>query len=208
MQQPFTIRPMAPADVAAVTTIDRLSFPTPWPASSYLYELLESSRSFYRVLVKSSEDGDDHTRRRWYRWIRGALDTWDTGNVAGYVGFRIYRHEAHISTIAIHPNWRGRGLGELLLLETIEAALGLGAHRVTLEVRPSNHVAHKLYRKYGFGFSGMRKGYYRDGEDGWLMAVGVGGNGYRERLKELRLAMDSRLLDERICVGREPSDAL
>jgi ribosomal protein S18 acetylase RimI-like enzyme len=90
----------------------------------------------------------------------------------------------------------------------MEAALGLGAHRVTLEVRPSNQVAHKLYRKYGFEFSGMRKGYYSDGEDGWLMAADVGGNGYCEHLKELRLAVDGRLLEERIRVGREPSDRL
>lgn len=208
MQQPFAIRPMAPGDVPAVVAIDKLSFPTPWPASSYLYELLESAQSDYRVLVRSPEAGAGRSRHKWYQWIRNALDTPDTGEVTGYVGFRVYRREAHISTVAIHPDWRGRGLGELLLLETIERALGLGTHRVTLEVRPSNQVAHHLYRKYGFQFTGIRKGYYRDGEDARLMAADVGSNGYRTRLQELRLALDDRLLAEGIRVGQEPGDEL
>lgn len=210
-QLPFVIRPMAPGDVPAVVAIDKLSFPTPWPASSFLYELLESSHSFYRVLVRSQVDGPAHPAhpaRRWFRWMRGVLTAPDGAGLTGYVGFRIYRNEVHISTIAIHPDWRGKGLGELLFLATMEKALGLGARRVTLEVRPSNRAAQQLYRKYGFQFTSTRNGYYRDGEDAWLMAADVGTNGYRDQLLDLRLALDDRLLDQGVFIGQEYGDGV
>jgi ribosomal-protein-alanine N-acetyltransferase len=140
--------------------------------------------------------------RKWYDWLRDMFDESHSDEVSGYVGFRTHRREAHISTIAIHPRWRGKGLGELLLLATMEKALALGTDRVTLEVRPSNGAAQNLYHKYGFHTNGVRKGYYSDGEDAVLMAVDIGSNGYRPRLRELRIALDGRLLDARIHVGQ------
>ena len=64
---------------------------------------------------------------------------------------------------------------------------------VTLEVRPSNQVAQHLYRKYGFRFTGVHAGYYRDGEDAWLMAVEIDRDAYRTRLAELRRNLELRL---------------
>jgi ribosomal-protein-alanine N-acetyltransferase len=199
---------MAPADVPAVVAIDRLSFPTPWPASSYLYELIENRNSFYSVLARQGTDRRPHTRRRWFRWIQEVLDIPGGDEVIGYVGFRTYRGEAHITTIAVHPEWRGRGLGERLLLETMEAAVQLGAQRATLEVRQSNRVAQHMYGKYGFQFTGTRKGYYHDGEDAWLMAAHVGANGYQGTLQLLRGALTEKLLVERIHIGQAPGDAV
>jgi len=199
---------MRPADVPAVVAIDQLSFPAPWPASSYLYELIENVHSVYSVLARSSLDQPSDTHRRWLRWIRGVLDISGDGEVTGYVGFRTYRREAHVTTIAIHPDWRRRGLGELLLLETMEKVVRLGAGRATLEVRPSNQVAQRMYQKYGFRFTGSRKGYYHNGEDAWLMAADLGGSGYRSSLRLLRLALNDRLLNERIRVGQQHGDSV
>jgi len=80
--------------------------------------------------------------------------------------------EAHISTIASHPDWRRNGVGELLLVAMIESAAEMGAGVVTLEVRASNQGAQSLYRKYGFEQVGLRKRYYSDNnEDALIMST-------------------------------------
>ena len=170
---PYVIRPMEPGDVPTVTAIDQKSFPTPWQASSYLYELRHPKQSFYYTLLRPATDGTASLNQGWLYWLRDILIPPKESRVIGYVGFRFRPTEAHVSTLAVHPDWRGRGLGELLLLTAMEKALEQGASVVSLEVRPSNQVAQRLYRKYGFRFTGVRRGYYRDGEDAWLMEVRV-----------------------------------
>lgn len=195
MQQPlpYTIRPMEPGDVPVVAAIERLSFPTPWPPSSYLHELGHSTRSFYYTLLKPATGTAVPSRRGWRHWMRGVMGLSKESRVIGYVGFRLRDAGAHISTIAVHPDWRGRGLGELLLLTAMEKTLELESSVVTLEVRPSNRVAQHLYRKYGFRLERVHRDYYRDGEDAWLMAAEVGGNAYWTRLTGLRQALEARL---------------
>jgi ribosomal-protein-alanine N-acetyltransferase len=141
-------------------------------------------------------------------WLRSLLALPVPGAIVGYVGFRVYRREAHVTTIAIHPTWRGHGLGELLFSETMERTLQIGVQRVTLEVRPSNPAAQQLYQKYGFQFTGTRKGYYSDGEDARLMAADVRSNGYRGRLRMLRLSLDDRLAADGIRVGQVSGDSV
>ena len=90
----------------------------------------------------------------------------------GYAGLWLLIDEAHISTIAVAPEWRGRGLGELLLASLLERAISIGADVATLEVRASNLVAQNLYRKYRFTVVGVRKGYYTDNfEDALVMTT-------------------------------------
>lgn len=207
---PYTTRPMEPSDVPAVVAIERLSFPTPWLASSFLYELNHGARSFYYVLLKPKTDTPASSGQGWRHWLRnvtGLPDT-DKSRVIGYAGFRFQPAEAHISTIAVHPDWRGRGLGELLLLTAIEQGLELKASVVTLEVRPSNQVALHLYRKYGFRFKGVRRDYYRDREDAWLMEAEVNGGAYQARLTGLRQALDARLHSPQTSVGQNDRDTL
>ena len=182
----YTIRPMEPGDIPAVVAIDRLSFPTPWPPSSYLYELSHNERSLYLVLLKPDTTVPVSSGRGWRGLLRDIANHPKRNRVSGYVGFRLQGTRAHISTIAVHPDLRGRSLGELLLLTAIEKALGLQTSSVTLEVRASNLAAQCLYYKYGFQFTGTHQGYYRNSEDAWLMAVIVGKNGYRARLAGLR----------------------
>jgi len=197
---PFTIRPMETGDVPAVVAIDRMSFPTPWQASSYLYELKHPTQSFYYTLLKSATNDPAPSRQGWLFRLRALLNPPQDSRVIGYVGCRWRPAEAHISTVAVHPDWRGKGLGELLLLVAMENALEQGVDVVSLEVRPSNHVAQRLYRKYGFRFTGVNRGYYRDGEDAWVMKIEVSQIAYRARLIELR-----RVLEARPCFQQEIS---
>jgi ribosomal-protein-alanine N-acetyltransferase len=204
---PYIIRPMEPGDVSTVVAIERLSFPTPWLASSFLYEL-HSTRSYYYVLLKPEVGTAVPSRRGWHRLLRDVMGPTEESRVIGYVGFRIQPAEAHISTIAVHPDWRGQGLGELLLLTTMEQAMKQGVRVVTLEVRSSNEVAQSLYRKYGFRFKGVHQDYYRDGEDAWLMEVEVEQDAYRVRLAELRWSLEARLRRQPAGVGQNDGDTL
>ena len=143
------IRAMTLADIPEVVAIDRLSFSLPWPERSYRYELTENVAA--RLLVA---EGPASPRAR----------------VVGYVGLWLLVDEAHISTIAVHPTERGRGIGEALLLAVLDLAARIGAEMATLEVRASNAAAQTLYRKHGFGVVGRRLGYYKDNqEDAVLM---------------------------------------
>ena len=83
---------------------------------------------------------------------------------------------------------RGQGIGELLLIGSVRAALDYGSSVVTLEARASNFVAHRLYEKYGFKSSGVRKGYYADNrEDAVIMTTSpIHSEGYRELFRELQ----------------------
>ncbi len=78
--------------------------------------------------------------------------------------------EAHITILAIHPDYQGQGLGQLLLCNLLRDAVGRKLERATLEVRPSNQVALSVYQKFGFKIAGRRKGYYqKTGEDALIL---------------------------------------
>jgi ribosomal-protein-alanine N-acetyltransferase len=79
--------------------------------------------------------------------------------------------EAHIATIASHPDWRGCGLGQWIMLALLDAAMARGAATSTLEVRAGNLPARRLYEKLGYEVTGVRTHYYRDGEDGLIMTT-------------------------------------
>ncbi len=188
----YTIRPMEPGDVSMVIAIESLSFPTPWPASAFLYELRKTNSHYY-VLLKPAAGRIASHERGWRHWLRRMSGLPEEGQVIGYVGFRFQGDRAHISTIAVHPDWRREGLGELLLLTAIEKALNQQASKVTLEMRVSNHVARRLYRKYDFQLKDTLAKYYRDGEDAQLMAVEVNNGVYQTRLARLRQMLETRL---------------
>jgi ribosomal-protein-alanine N-acetyltransferase len=188
-ESPFVLRPMEEGDVPAVMAIERRSFPSPWPESAYRYELSFRSDSFFYVLQPREETPS--TRRD--RLLRRMLQV-GRSQMLGYVGFRLRGVDAHICTIAVHPDWRGLGLGELLLLAALGKALTYAVQHVTLEVRPSNRAARRLYARLGFVRTGVRQAYYRNGEDAWFMKLGpldgatVGHLGKRQRAIETRLA--------------------
>lgn len=180
---------MRQSDVDQVMQIERESFPTPWPASAYRYELTQNDLSTYLVLSLRRS-----AMRKDWRRLTGLWKA-RRSPVLGYGGFWSIVDEAHISTIAVHPDWRGRGLGELALVGLIEAALLREAKEVTLEVRVSNTVAQNLYRKYGFVQVGLRKAYYHDNnEDALIMTTpAVDSPAFRDRYVTLKEALRARL---------------
>ena len=163
---PYAIDWMHLTDIDQVMSIERASFSAPWPASAYRYELVQNDLSSYLVLW-SRPASAGHRPKRWHTWRREP-----SLPVLGYGGFWSILDEGHISTIAIDPSWRGRGLGELILVALIDAAIVGGAGELTLEVRISNVVAQNLYQKYGFVQVGVRKRYYHDNnEDALIMTT-------------------------------------
>jgi ribosomal-protein-alanine N-acetyltransferase len=94
------------------------------------------------------------------------------GRIAGYVLFWLLPGAIDIHNIAVHSDFRRRGLGRRLLEQVVLEARGRASSRIMLEVRRSNLAAQKLYESMGFAVTGIRKGYYSDdGEDAFLMAL-------------------------------------
>jgi ribosomal-protein-alanine N-acetyltransferase len=190
-EPPFVVEPMRLDDVPQVMRIERESFPLPWPERAYRYELTENHSSHYLVLRRTQSIPSTG----WWKPLGRLLRRDGRPPVLGYGGFWMIAGEAHISTIAVTPAWRHRGLGELLLWSMLQRASALGAFEATLEVRVSNTVAQHLYQKYGFEKVGRRKRYYQDnGEDAWIMTVvDFGQKPYQAGLKQLGRALGRRL---------------
>ena len=141
------IRRMRLEDVPAVHEIDVLSFSLPWPERSFRYEVTENPVS-----------------RGWVAEV--------DGRIAAMLVLWLVVDEAHIATIATHPDFRRQGIGERIMIEALIAAREEGAHRAFLEVRASNVAAQTLYEKYGFVVDGRRPRYYKDNfEDAILMSL-------------------------------------
>ena len=121
-------------------------------------------------------------------------------SIAGYLGVWFQGTEAHITEIAVREPLRGQGIGELLLIGSVHAALEYGSSVVTLEVRVSNFVAHRLYEKYGFKSAGVRKGYYADNrEDAVIMTTSpIHTEAYRELFRDLQEKYPARWREIRI----------
>ncbi len=149
MQKPMDVEisQMKRADLEAVIEIEKASFHTPWSRHAFLAELYENKRARYFVAREKA-----------------------VGKVVGYVGIWLILDEAHITNIAVHPDFRKKGIGKRLMLSAIEYAESQGVSAVTLEVRASNIIAQRLYEKMGFISVGIRPGYYHDdGEDAVIM---------------------------------------
>lgn len=141
----ITFENMEKTHLDYVVEIERNSFPTPWSREAYSHEIAGNDFAFYTVALLGRK-------------------------VVGYCGMWVILDEAHITTIAAHPDHRSRGLGALLLNRLIAEAKLRGCIKITLEVRPSNNHALKLYTKTGFVSHGLRPGYYSDtGEDAIIM---------------------------------------
>jgi ribosomal-protein-alanine N-acetyltransferase len=169
-------------DVPEVMAIERDSFTAPWPASAYRRELVENRMAHYYVLrldpppipVVVRPELVATGRRGFLNALLPRALRHDTlpqqVTLAGYAGLWLMVDEAHVTTLGVRPQYRGRGYGELLLVTLIEAALDIHARWLTLEVRVTNEHAQSLYRKYGFKGQGTRKRYYSDNnEDALIM---------------------------------------
>ena len=164
----LSIERMTAADIPAVTRIERASFSTIWPSDAFYNELSTNKLAHY--FVGRFED-----------------------RVVAYGGIWVILEDSHVTTLAVDPEYRGRRFGEVLLLRLIDEAIERGAAWMTLEVRESNTVAQKLYRKYGFTTVTMRTGYYSDDNQSALImwAGSLKSELYRNRLRVLRTRFDT-----------------
>lgn len=205
----YVVSPMTLADIPRVIEIEKLAYPSTWPASSYRKELQDNPLAHYiverdtKMPVVVSGDGPSDSGRRPFplSLLPGRSSTPLTpeiANIVGFAGLWLMVDEAHVTTIATHPNYRHRGLGELLLTSLIDIAFDIGARQVTLEVRVSNSIAQNLYHKYGFREAGIRRRYYSDNmEDAIIMWTDdIMSNRYREQYFMLTQALKARLAAE------------
>lgn len=181
---------MALDDIPAVMEIEKTAFPRPWPEKAYRYELTENPNAYFVVARLANAPP---ARRSWLAQLLkpASQTTTSSAPIVGFAGMWMYVDEAHIATIATHSAWRGRRIGERILLNLMREAQRRNAVLVTLEVRITNTVAQNLYLKYGFEEVGRRKGYYQDNlEDALLMTVtNFTTDAYRRRLDALDAAL-------------------
>lgn len=151
-QLAVSFRPMDLADLERVRMIDALSFSMPWSERSYRFELMENNNSIVWVAEAKSIDAQPE--------VVGMIVVW------------VIIDEAHVATIATHPDFRGSGIGRRLLAHGLLAAYRRGARQAYLEVRRSNLAAQMLYDKFKFQVVGERPRYYKDNnEDALLMTL-------------------------------------
>ncbi len=185
------VRRMTLDDINQVAAIDRESFSTPWSANAYRFEVANRDTSHLVVLETFSDAKGTELRRRLWPFAQRAQPG---GEVIGYGGCWLIAGEAHISTIAVHPDHRGQGLGELLLASMLKRAIRLGGEYSVLEVRESNEAAQALYRKYEYTVIGRRRQYYRDnGEDALLMEARPLDGAYYRRIEARLAALSGRV---------------
>lgn len=128
-----------------VLRIEQQAYPRPWSMSLFLGEMsLRSSRAYF--VARSGRE------------------------VVGYAGLMMVLDDGHVTTVAVDPLMRRRGVATRLVLAVCREAVRRGADAMTLEVRFSNRGAQELYRRFGFRPVGVRKGYYQEtGEDALVM---------------------------------------
>ena len=173
------VREMEVSHLPAVVDIERDNFRIPWSYRSFYEDVRnESAIALVALLgvqnVADSAIGDTecgvnhigiHTSPEPYM-VQGGV----RNSVVGYAVAWIVSNEIHIGNIAVHEEYRKKGIGESLLKEVLMRGEERGVKMATLEVRISNEPAIHLYRKFGFQEVAIRKEYYRDnGEDGLVM---------------------------------------
>lgn len=168
---------MAEDDLDQVSAMERESFPTLWPPTSYRKEL-KNRTAEYLVCVREGEyvTVPGQPARKGFLGVFGRRNRPEPPQrrelLVGYVGVWYMAGEAHIVSIAVREAYRRKGLGELLLIGSIEMAMRRDCQCVTLEARVSNDPAKALYAKYGFDDVGLRRRYYSDnGEDAVIMTT-------------------------------------
>ena len=206
-KMPYTLRPMRERDLSQAAEIERDAFPTLFPPTSFRREL--KNRLARYLVARSRQDppqlveqctispaGIGGIIHRAASLWRGRPIAWQPGQpyIVGFLGTWYMPDEAHIVSVGVRSDYRGFGIGELLLIGAIEQALRRRMPTVTLEVRKSNYIAQNLYKKYGFKKMGVRKRYYSDNrEDALIMtASAIHSLEYRHRLSSLIASHEKR----------------
>lgn len=204
----YSIRAMELKDIPQVSQIEREAFPPPWPATNFKRELTSNALTHYLVAyeempeptapVTEGEAGNNPSppktrlealRFRLRRLFGGQeRQAAPSQFVLGFAGLWFMADEAHLANIAVREAYRHQGMGERLLIASIQLAIEHNARFITLEVRASNKIAQALYRKYGLIEVGTRRSYYLDNkEDAVIMtAEGITSAPYAKRFQDLK----------------------
>ena len=146
MTDTVIIRRMTLADCPAVWAIENSTFKRPWTLQNFEHEMTANVCARYLVAEEA-------------------------GIIIGFAGIHIILDEGHITNIAVSQEERGRGIGRRLTAALLQYAANLGVGYVTLEVRANNEIAKKLYQSLGMVKVGVRKKYYEDQTDAWIMVT-------------------------------------
>ncbi|MDR3011695.1 MAG: ribosomal protein S18-alanine N-acetyltransferase [Chitinispirillales bacterium] len=141
------IRPADPEDIGQIYSIELECNQSPWTYAGLAAELANPNSMFL------------------------TMEQPQNGKIIGFACIASILEEIQINNIAIHPDYQGRGLGPMLINHALAKAAAEGASHAYLEVRESNIPAIKAYEKCGFTSYGVRKRYYRDGENAVLMSA-------------------------------------
>lgn len=144
MDESIIFRLMREEDIDQVVEIEKASFTTPWSQEAFYNEMNHNKFAVYIVIEQNSK-------------------------LIGYCGVWIVVDEAHVTNVAILPEYRGKKLGEALMRKLMSIAKDRGAISMTLEVRVTNYIAQSLYRKLGFQDGAIRKKYYTDNQEDALV---------------------------------------
>ena len=140
----LTFRRMTQDDADVIAELEAKSFAMPWSREDFWHEAQNELATY---IVCELEE-----------------------RIIAYAGAWVSFNQAEVMSVAVEPEFRGQGFGTILFGELIKAVKERGAKSITLEVRPSNTVAIKLYESFGLRSVGRRKGYYIDnGEDALIM---------------------------------------
>ena len=147
---PVHVESMSEADLESVLDIEYLSFTSPWPRDIFLGELRGSDIA--QLFVARILEGDQQ------------------GQVAAYSCTWIVADEMHVTSFAVHPQFRRQHVGQQLMAGVLAEAIKSGCRQAILEVRASNRGAQRLYNRFGFAPVAVRKRYYADNnEDAIIM---------------------------------------
>ena len=140
------MRRLQAADLDAIETIERASYPTPWSRAMFATELAKPSSISLGAYLP------------------------ETGELVGYLIISRYVDAWHVMNIAVAPEYRRRGIARSLMERLFEVTARDARRGYTLEVRVSNDAAIRLYEELGFKTRGIRRGYYTDNrEDALIM---------------------------------------
>ena len=148
----YIIRRMREEDIPQVVEIEKTAFSRPWSKSIFKATLLLPYAAYY-VAVEDKEE-----------------ENMEPGKIVGMCGVKKIFEEGEISNVAVHPDFRGKGISRKMLNILMREAREDGVQAFTLEVRAGNGIAINLYESLGFRTEGVRRGYYdHPKEDGLIM---------------------------------------
>lgn len=180
------IKPLTPCQVPEMLALDQICFGGLWTEEGYLREIDSPNSSLLALSIVDRDSGEKEKHT-----IIGVACLWAIVN------------EAHITLLAIHPDYRRKGLGELLLLTLLKDAIAKKLEWATLEVNTNNSGAINLYKKFGFQVAGKRKKYYQEtGEDALILwCKGIQQPNFELSLSQWQQNIGNRLSNNYYCVN-------